>query len=115
VWYSSASLLPAILCSWAGGLPLGQLLGLAFGDLGIFFGLWAAGPLGLLGGLIWARRNRHKQRALFANPVIWWLIGAIALVLLLAGVWLGGQIMETGQPMKKQALPPQHKSSNAKV
>jgi len=110
IWYSSAALLPAIVCSGVGALPLGQVLGLALGDVGVLFGLWAAGPIGLLAGFIWAWRHPGAQRYLLTNPVIWWIMGLLVLVLLLVGIWLGGQIMDTGQPPPKQVIPPPQKS-----
>ena len=105
IWYSSAALLPAIVCSGVGALPFGQILGLALGDAGVLFGLWAAGPIGLLAGFFWAWRHPGVQSPLFASALTWWIVGILIFVLLFIGIWLGGQIMDTGQPMKKQAIP----------
>jgi hypothetical protein len=110
IWYSSAALLPAIICSGVGALPFGQILGLAFEDVGVLFGLWAAGPIGLLAGFFWAWRHPGVQRPIFNSAITWWIVGILIFVLLFLGIWLGGEIMDTGQPPPKQVIPAPPKS-----
>jgi hypothetical protein len=91
LWYSSSALFLAIIFAWVGPFTLGAVLGLALGERGILFGLWASGPVGLLVGLVWARRNSRGQHILRGKPVSWWIAGGAAFVLLGLGLWLTWQ------------------------
>jgi hypothetical protein len=91
LWYSSTSLWMAIVFAWVGPLALATVLGLAFGERGVLLGLWASGPVGLLIGLVWARRHPGGQRLQRGKPVGWWILGGIAFVLLGLGLWLAWQ------------------------
>jgi hypothetical protein len=87
LWYSSTSLFLAIIFAWVGPFTLAAVLGLALGERGYLFGLWASGPVGLLVGLVWARRNSGGQHILRGKPVSWWIAGGMAFVLIGLGLW----------------------------
>ncbi len=111
VYYSGASLLMAIIFSCAGGLPLGFMLGMGFSDEGVLLGFWASGPIGLLVGLAWARRNRGARHVFLGRRVSWWILGCVAFGLLLLGVWFTKEAYEemAGPPKKKVVQPDAHK------
>lgn len=111
VYYSAASLSMAIIFSCAGGLPLGLLLGMAFSDSGVLFGFWASGPIGLLVGLEWARRNRGARHVFLGKRVSWRILGGVAFGLLLLGVWFTKEAYDdmAGPPKKKLVPTDAHK------
>jgi hypothetical protein len=102
LWYSSTSLFLAIIFAWMGLFTLAPVLGLAVGERGFFFGLWASGPVGLLVGLVWARRNSGGQHILRGKPVSWWMVGGMAFVLLGLGLWLTWGIAMDSEPPNRR-------------
>src|SRR5437868_12732813 len=102
LWYSSTALWLAIIFAWVGPFTLAVALRLALGEGGVLLGLWAGGPIGLLIGLVWARRHPGGQYALRGKPVGWWIVGAIALVLLGLGPWLAWQASNEAVPPNRR-------------
>jgi hypothetical protein len=98
LWYSSTALCMAIIFAWVGPFTLAVILGLALGEPGICLGLWAGGPLGLLVGLVWARRYPRGPYVLRGKPVGWWIVGGIAFVVLGLGLWLTWQNANGAMP-----------------
>jgi hypothetical protein len=98
LWYSSTSLWMAIIFAWLGPFVIAPALGLALGERGIRVGLWASGPVGLLAGLVWARRHPGGQHVLRGKPRSWWILGGAAFLLLGFGLWLAWQSANAGAP-----------------
>jgi hypothetical protein len=98
LWYSSISLWMAIIFAWLGPFALAPALGLALGERGFLVGLWASGPVGLLVGLVWARRHPGGQHVLRGRPRSWWIVGGIAFLLLGFGLWLAWQSSNAAAP-----------------
>jgi hypothetical protein len=97
-WYSFSSLCMAIICAWIGPFTLAAVLGLALGEWGFLFGLWASGPIGLLMGLAWARRHPGGQDVRQGKPLRWGIVGGIAFVLLGLGLWFTWQASNAAAP-----------------
>jgi hypothetical protein len=105
LWYSSTAIFLAIIFAWVGPFTLAVVLGLALGERGILFGLWASGPVGLLVGLVWARRNFAGQHVVRGKPVSWWIAGGMAFVLLGLGLWLTWQnAMDSTPPGRRNGF-----------
>ena len=98
LWYSSTALWMAIIFAWLGPFTLAAVLGLALGERGILLGLWASGLVGLLVGLVWARRHPGGQHVLRGKPRSWWIVGGIAFLLLGFGLWLAWQSANAAAP-----------------
>jgi hypothetical protein len=98
LWYSSISLWMALIFAWLGPFTFAAVLGLALGERGIQVGLWASGPVGLLVGLVWARRHPGGQHVLRGKPTSWWIVGGIAFLLLGFGLWLTWQSANAAAP-----------------
>jgi|GEM_PF-5439706 len=88
LWYSTTSLWLAIIFAWVGPFTLAFVLGRVLGNWGYSLGLWGSGPVGLLVGLVWARRHAAGRQELRGKPVTWWILGGIAFLLLAVGLWL---------------------------
>jgi hypothetical protein len=100
LWYSSISLWMAIIFAWVGPFTLAVVLGAVLGERGILLGLWASGPVGLLVGLLWARRHPGGQHVLRGKPRSWWFVGGVAFLLLGFGLWLAWQSANAGAPFR---------------
>jgi len=96
LWYSSLSLWMAIIFAWVGPFTLAGVLGAVLGERGIRLGLWASGPVGLLVGLVWARRHPGGQYLLRGKPRSWWIVGGLAFLLFGLGLWLAWQSANAG-------------------
>jgi hypothetical protein len=91
LWYSSTSLWMAIIFAWVTSLPLALVLGPALGGRGFLVGLWVSSLLGLLVGLVWARRHPGGRHLFRGRPISWWIVGGFAFALLGLGLWLTWQ------------------------
>jgi hypothetical protein len=98
LWYSTTSLWVAIIFAWVGPFTLAMVLRLALGERGFLLGLWASGPVGLLVGLLWARRHAGGRQVVRGRPRHWWIVGGLAFLLLGFGPWLAWQSANDAAP-----------------
>lgn len=89
----------AIIFTWLGTVTLAFGLAMVLGKEGFVLGLWASGAIGLLVGLMWARRHPGGgQHVLRGKPVRWWVLGGVAFALLGVGLWLAWQSANDATP-----------------
>jgi hypothetical protein len=91
LWYTTTALVMAIIFAWLAPIVLVPVLGLTLGERGARLALWGSGLIGLVVGILWARRHPGGQHVFRGKPVRWWILSAIALVLFGLGLWLAWQ------------------------